>query len=270
MFFEYQEKHNGAVVSEMFKGFSGYIQADAHAVYGALVRGDTPRGAKPDPERGPPPIEVGRWSHSRRYLWEAAICKHPLGLQGLRLTDAIFAADALLADMAPAQRKALRDRYVRPLVDDFFAWVALQRVAVRERGLVATALGYSHNQEQALRRFLDHGKLRMENNRSERALRAIATARTAWLFLGSDDHACAAANLFSLVASCKLHRLDPERYIAEVVHVMPYWPRERYLELSPRYWAGTRARLDPDELAREVGPVTVPAPRTAEEQTPAS
>jgi len=54
--------------------------------------------------------------------------------------------------------------------------------------------------------------------------------RKAWLFFGSDDHATAAANLFSLIASCKLHALDAETYFAEVIRVMPHWPRDRYIE----------------------------------------
>jgi IS66 C-terminal element len=86
------------------------------------------------------------------------------------------------------------------------------------------------------------------------------------LFFGSDDHASAAANLFSLVASCKLHGLDPEAYLADVIRAMPYWPRERYLELAPRYWACTRARLSADELKLAFGPITVPPPLPAEEQ----
>ena len=92
-------------------------------------------------------------------------------------------------------------------------------------------------------------------------------SRKSWLFFGSDDHASAAANLFSLVASCKLHRLDPESYLADVIRVMPYWPRERYLELAPRYWADTRGRLDASELARPIGNVSVPPPRATEKQT---
>jgi len=85
-----------------------------------------------------------------------------------------------------------------------------------------------------------------------------ATGRKSWLFFGSDDHAEAAANLYSLIASCKLHGIDSERYLAEVIRVMPYWPRSRYLELAPAYWAQTRAHLDPVELEAELGFVTVP------------
>src|SRR5690606_24907151 len=77
---------------------------------------------------------------------------------------------------------------------------------------------------------------------------------------GENDHATSAANRFSLIASCQLHGLDPETYLAEVIHVMPYRPHERYLELAPRYWTTTRVRLDPIELAREIGPITVPPP----------
>ncbi len=266
VFFEYQPKHTSAAVCEMFRGFSRYIQADAHAIYDALFRGTPPRGGAADGERGPPPTEVGCWSHCRTNFWEAAVCKHELGVDGLRRINALFAADRALADLAPAQRKVRRDAVVRPLVDAFFAWARAEHARPRERGLVSTALGYALNQEQPLRRFLDDGRLRLENNASERALRSIAVARKSWLFFGSDDHASAAANLFSLVASCKLHGLDPEAYLADVLRVMPYWPRERYLELAPRYWARTRARLADDEMKPALGPITVPPPLPTEEQ----
>lgn len=61
------------------------------------------------------------------------------------------------------------------------------------------------------------GRLRMDNNPSEAALMPVRTGRRAWLFFGSDDHAQAAANIFSLIASCQLHRIKPEQYIAELI-----------------------------------------------------
>jgi hypothetical protein len=111
---------------------------------------------------------------------------------------------------------------------------------------------------------LDDGRLVLDNNRSESALRgSIATGRKAWLFVGSDDHAQSAGHLFSLIASCKLHGLDPEAYLRDLFRVLAHWPKERYLELAPKYWAATRTRLDPLELAREIGPLTVPPPLAA-------
>lgn len=265
VFFDFQAKHTSLTVWNMFKGFSGYVQADAHAIYDALFKGIPPEGAEDEPgECGPPPIEIGCWSHARRKFWEAAVCHHPLGVEGVKLSDAIFAADRPLAALAPVQRKARRDELVRPRVDAFFEWAHAEYAKLPNRGLVATALGYAVRQEQPLRRFLEDGRLRLENNSAERALRPIALGRRAWLFYGSDDHAVAAGNILSLVASCKLHDLDPELYFAEVIRILPYWPRDRYLELAPKYWRATRARLSPGELELPLGHITVPPPPPAE------
>jgi transposase len=260
VFLDFQPKHTSLAVWDMFKGFSGYVQADAHAIYDALFKGIAPDGAEPWPNDQGPPIEVGCFSHVRRKYWEAAVCRYPLGLEGLRRIDTIFEADRALAKLAPAERKVARDLTVRPLVDSFFQWAKDEKAKVECRGLVATALGYGLRHETALRRFLEDGRLRMDNNAAERAIRPIAVGRKAWMFYGSDDHASAAGNLLSLIASCKLHDLDPEPYLCDIIKVVLYWPRERYIELAPRYWRATRARLVPTEMEREMGPITVPPP----------
>jgi hypothetical protein len=79
------------------------------------------------------------------------------------------------------------------------------------------------------------------------------------MFYGSDTHAEAAAAIFSLLASCRLHGLDPFAYLEEVLRVLPYWPSDRYLELAPRHWSATRARLNPDELDMPISGFAVPA-----------
>ena len=119
-------------------------------------------------------------------------------------------------------------------------------------------------------RFFDDGRLVLDNNRSERDLRRIAVGRKAWLFVGSDDHAEAAGHLFSLIASARLHQLDPEAYLRDLFRVLGHWPKDRYLELAPKYWARTRARLVAAELENEIGPLTIPpATPTPEEQAAA-
>jgi transposase len=253
VFFEFQPKHTSAAVCEIFRGFSGYIQADAHAIYDALFRGDAvDTGAAP-------PIEVACWAHARRRLWEAAVSGFAVGREGLLRIRKLYELDQAWSKLPPSVRLQNRKTVLAPFVDEFFQWVHAQNdLSTQERGLVSKALGYAIRQELALRRFLDDGRLRMDNNNSENALRVVATGRKSWLFFGSDDHAEAAANLYSLIASCKLHGIDPERYLAEVIRIMPYWPRARYLELAPAYWAQTRARLDPVELEAELGFVSVP------------
>ncbi len=71
-----------------------------------------------------------------------------------------------------------------------------------------------------------------------------------------------------MIASARLHRLDPEEYLRDLFRVLGQWPKDRYLELAPRYWAATRARLDPAELAKEFGPLTIPDPALPEQQSP--
>jgi hypothetical protein len=80
------------------------------------------------------------------------------------------------------------------------------------------------------------------------------------MFYGSDTHAEAAAAIFSVIASCRLHRLDPHQYLDDVLRVLPYWPKDRYLELSPKYWPATRARLNPKELAAPLSSFEIPPP----------
>jgi transposase len=266
VFFEYQKRHTSEAVCEMFRGFGGYILADAHCIYDALYRGDA--RLSPDDK---PPLEVGCWSHARRKFWEAAVAsKDPPAREAILRLHALFELEERWASLSPQQRHAKRQLASRRLLDDFFVWAKAEHERVRGvRGLLAAAFGYVIRQEDALRRFLDDGRLPMTNNASERALRPIAVGRKAWLFFGSDDHAQAAANILSLVASCVLHGLDPETYLAEIIRVMPYWPRDRYLELAPKYWAATRARLVEAELALPLGHISVPPPLAAEEETSA-
>jgi transposase len=264
VFFEFQREHTSKAVCDMFRGFSRYIQADAHAIYDALFRGEARVN-----EDDSAPTEVGCLAHCRRRFWEAAtVTRDAAAREGLLRLRAIFELEASWAGLPPMQRHERRQLQLRPLVDDFFAWAERHFARVKGvRGLVAAAFGYAVRQKQPLRRFLDDGRLPLTNNHSERAFRSpICAGRKAWLFFGSDDHATAAANLFSLVVSCQLHGLDAEAYLAEIIRVVPLWPRDRYIELAPKYWAATRARLKPAELANELGPLTVPPPPSAEQQ----
>jgi transposase len=173
----------------------------------------------------------------------------------------MFQLERRWKDHSPDEHKTLRDRHLRPHVVAFFAFAAEAYDRVKQqRGLLRSALGYCVRQKDALMRFLEDGRLEMTNNRSERQLRKVACGRKAWLFVGSDDHGQAAGNLLTLIASARLHKLDPELYLRDVFRVLPHWPRERYLELAPRYWSATRARLDPEELDQELGPLKVPEP----------
>ena len=152
----------------------------------------------------------------------------------------------------------MRDNHLRPLMDDFFRWVHEANSTVEGRNLATRALGYALNQEHELRRVLNDPRLPLDNTRAERTLRKVVVGRKAWMFYGSDTHAESAAALFTLIASCRLHRVDPEQYLDDVLRLLPYWPPDRYLELAPKFWAATRAKLNPGELDAPLGPFTIP------------
>lgn len=272
VFFEYLERETSANISACFRGFSGYVQADAKAVFDVLYRApDDPRSKNIEHDGGVR-SEVGCWSHCRRRFWEAAMAKSVVGREAVMRIARIFELDASWRKKPPSEIKALRDKHLRPHLEEFFRWVDEQFPLVREqRGLLNSAFGYAHRHRAALMRVLEDGRLILENNRSERELRAVAVGRKAWLFVGSDDHAKSTAHLFSMVASARLHGLDPEQYLRDMIRLVPFWPKDRFLELAPKYWAATRARLDVAALEREAGVIVVPDPvvpvTTPEEQS---
>jgi hypothetical protein len=255
--FEHMERETSKNVSAMLEGFGGYCQMDAKAVYDALVR---ERTASPEcPEGG---AEVGCWAHARRKFWEAALCKDPGGLEGLFRIRRLFQMDATWKDRPPIDRHRLRLEHMKPELDDLFRWASERYDELKAvRGLARSAFGYVVRQKAALTAFLADGRLKLDNTRAERAIRPMRVGQKAWLFCGSDDHAGHAAVLFTLIASARLHRLDPNAYVRDLIRVMPHWPEDRYLELAPLHWTATRQHLDEAQLAAELGPLAVPEPR---------
>jgi len=268
--FNFTERQRSEDVVTLFKGYAGHIQADACSVYNALFR-----PADPDAPDDELPTEVGCWSHARRKFFEAAFAKLAIGREGLVRLHKIFEVEqrCRAGKPPPSTIKARRLQHLAPLIDEFidFAKQHYEREKKR-RGPARAALGYVVRQEGPLRAVLADGRLRIDNNWSERELRKVVRIRDAALFAGSTEHAENAGAHLTLIASAKLHHLNPREYIRDLIRVLPCWPEDRYLELAPLFWTQTRARLDAAELAAEVGWITVPDPtplRRPGEESPA-
>ena len=214
-------------------------------------------------------LPVASWSHARRKFWEAAAAKNAVAREALVRIGRFFELEETWKSKPPSEIFRLRLAHLRPHLEAFFSWAQDQYALVQhQRGSLRSAFGYAVRQKDALTRVLEDGRLVLENNRSERELRRIANGRKVWLFVGSDDHAESAGHLFTLIASARLHGLEPETYLRDLFRVLAHWPKDRYLELAPKFWSATRARLDPTRLALEIGPLTIPPP-PSEEQPPA-
>ena len=253
VFYRYTPKHNSDAVRAFLGGFNGYVQADACSVYDALFASDDG------------PTEVGCWAHARRNFFHCIGSDRKRALTAIAFINTLFEIDREMGDLPPAQKLGIRKARAAPVHDDLYRWVREQLVPplAGDRTPIARALRYLMRHQEALARFLEDGRLRLDNNPSELALRKLVVGRKNCLFVGSDDHADVTATIVSLVASCKLHKLDPESYLRDLCRLLPIWPKSRFLELAPKYWLATRARIDADQLDARLGTITVP-PREAQ------
>ncbi len=162
--FEFSNKHDSAAVDKLLAGYRGYLVADAHAVYDHLHRSGQV-------------VEVACWAHCRRYAFKSLESDPERAKRALAYISALFKIERAIADKPRKKKEAMRDKKSRPLVRDFFAWCEAEKDLVLHESPIATAIGYALNQQKALERFLDDGRLPMSNNISERNLRRQAVGR---------------------------------------------------------------------------------------------
>ena len=212
--FDYTKRHRSVDVQVLFKGYSGVAQADACSVYNPLFRpaklgGRTTTDAS---ERRPGAGRTAGGSSSR-----PRSAKHALGREGLVRIGKIFEVDEKVCRKGrppPSTIKKRRAEHMAPLIDDLVACAQEQHEREKNRrGPARSAVGDIVRQEAALRAVLTDGRIQLTNNWSERELRKVARIRDAALFAGSDTHAESAASHLTLIASAKLHRLDPLAYL---------------------------------------------------------
>ena len=177
----------------------------------------------------------GCWSHQRRYFFNAAV-QHEDAKQGLRTIHDLFLIERQVADLSDAERLAVRKERSAPLVDGFYTWVKALVPKVRPGSKLGDAVGYAIGQEPRMRVFLAHGDVPLHNNLSELLLRQPIVGRKNWLFNGSEGGARAAADWFSLIASCRMQRVDPWRYLYDVFGRLPDHSSKRVHELTPLNW----------------------------------
>ena len=224
--FRFSARHDGAAVDELLKGYSGYLVADAHVVYDHLYKDGTV-------------VEVACWSHARRYFHSALESDPERSKEALAMIGALFRIERPIADAPRKKKEETRREKSKPIVDRLFAWCEVQRDVVLDESPISTAVNYALNQQVALRRFLEDGRLPLHNNISELNLRREVVGRRNWLFVGSEDGAQANTVFVSLLASCRLHGLEPVGYLRDLFILLPSWPRSRVLELAPAYWKQT-------------------------------
>lgn len=138
--------------------------------------------------------------------------------------------------MTQSQRQAHRQEYARSVLEDFRTGLLGQQGEVLPKSPLGEAIGYVLGQWKALIRSVDHGHLSIDNNASERALRAVYLGRKNYLFYGSDAGGQWAAILYSLIAICKRHAVEPFAYLRDVLSHLPTHSIQQLHELFPQHW----------------------------------
>jgi transposase len=205
--------------------FRGTLQADAYAGYDALYRTGRVR-------------ELGCWAHARRYFVEALETDARAAPMLVHIRQLYHVEDEAAA-LAPDERGGRRREQSVPIL----AAIDRERLALANAVLPKSPLGdalrYLGNQWDALQRFVEDGRVAIDNNRAENQLRAIALGRKNWLFAGSLAGAKRAALLYSLVQSCRLAEISPFEYLKDVLIRIATHPQSQIAQLTPRAWAAT-------------------------------
>jgi transposase len=235
--FRFSKANDGLVPAELLKGFKGYVLADASAVYHELYR------------REAAITEVGCWAHARRKAFDALSSDEARALVLIGFIGLLYDAHLLATDPKTGVTDGARRKTdAAPVIDKLYAWIAAERPQVDDDAPIAKAMNYVVNHKTHLTRFLEDGLLRLDNNLAEAELRREKVGANNWLYCGSDDGAHWNSVVVSLVASCQLHGIEPWAYLRDVLTLLPAWPVNRALELSPKLWNETCQKPETQQL----------------------
>ena len=178
------------------------------------------------------------WAHARRKLWEVhQATGSPIAQEVLRRIAALYAIEAEIRGGSAAGRQAVRDHRARPIVDDLKPWLELQLPRLPQRSGLAEAIRYALARWPSLCRFLDDGRIDLDTNTVERAIRPVTLGRKNALFAGSDGGADRWATITTLITTAKLNNVEPQAWITDVLQRMTDGhPISRIDDLLPWNW----------------------------------
>ena len=249
--FDFTADRTAAGPERFLKGYEGYFQADALAQYEGLYRDG-------------PVKHCCCWAHARRKFVAASERGDKKAEEALTLIRELYAVERKLPPLLPpsdepgqdqrrrereGERREARQAKARPVLEKLEAWLAKEQAGALPKSPLGQAIGYARNNWQALNRYVEQGFLAIDNNLSERTLRAIALGRNNWGVLGSEAGGRTAATLYSVVGTCKHLGIDPFAYLRDALpglFALGDEPTaEQLAEWLPDRWLLRRARESP-------------------------
>lgn len=236
VWFAYSQDRKGEHPRHHLKDLRGALQADAYSGFHHLYGEGTI-------------YEVACWAHARRKFHDVhrAHASPTTSEAMLRIAE-LYGIEQEIRGKPAEHRCAVRQARARPMLDSFRHWMEKTLGSLSIKSETAAAMRYSISRWRALTRYVDDGRLEIDNNAAERSLRAVVLGRKNYLFMGSDSGGQRAAALYSLIGTAKLNGVDPALYLRAVLVKLPEHPIIQIQQLLPWNLAPS-LRNDPPKAA---------------------
>lgn len=232
LYYDYRPNRSREGPQQVLANYRGVLQTDGYSAYESLINEFSDRL-----------VPAGCWMHARRGFDEAlATTSHPLAAETLARIQLLYDVDDRAKGLSFEDRRALHERESRPVVERLFTSWEEALPALRPTTKLAEAMSYGLKRRAELTRFFDDGRIALDTGHLERSLRPVAIGRKNFLFFGSLRGGQAAATLYSVVQSARLHRLDVMAYLTDVLRRLPAiapTDPEAIRQLLPDLWAKT-------------------------------
>jgi transposase len=218
--FRYAPDRKGERPVAHLGSFAGHLHADGYAGFNKLY--------------GDKIAEVACMAHVRRKFFDIhAANGSAVAREALDRIAALYVIEDDIRGAPPDRRRAERQARAGPLLQGLRTWLEATLPKLSRKSDLAIGMRYALSRWQALGRYLDDGRLEIDNNAAERALRGIALGRKNWLFAGSDKGGERAATIYSLIESAKLSGIDPEAWLRDTIARIADHPARRIDDLLP-------------------------------------
>jgi transposase len=217
----YSPDRKGERPAKHLENFKGVFHADAYPGYDKLYGDDI--------------TEAACWAHTRRKFYEVTVTndKANIAFEILSSISQLYKIEEDIRGYPPNERLMIRQEKSKSLIDDLFKRFRDLKNKLPAKSITSKAISYATNNEDALKRFLDDGKIEIDNNAAENAMRPIALGRKNYLFAGSDNGGKTAANIYSLIETCKVNDINPQKYLGKVLSVIQCYQVRDIADLLP-------------------------------------
>ena len=226
-----QGSRAGAVIESLANryNFKGYLQCDGFAGY------ETAFKTNPDVHL------VNCMVHIRRHFEQALEENRQMAEHALKEIQHLYRIEHMCddANISLEQRKAKRQELSRPIMEAMKLWMETEGVKYSESSQIGKAITYAYTRWDNMMRYLEDGRLLLDNNLAENEIRPVTLGRKNYLFCGNHEAAQNMAVVCSLLATCRNHDVNPRDYLNDVISQMPYHAKASYeelLQLPPHKW----------------------------------